>query len=60
MAIHWQSLDLTESTPVKARITITAVIHVGNKTPVILRFYAEITVAAAKIAAAFRSSDNAI
>ena len=60
MAIHWQSLGLTTSAPVKACISITVVIHVGDKTPVVLRFYTEIAVAAAKVAAAFRRSDNAI
>ena len=60
MVCGMQSLSLTKSAPVKACISIAAIIHVGDKTPIVLRFYAEIAVAAAQVATAFRSSDNAI
>lgn len=60
MAVHWQGLDLTESAPVKACISITAIIHVGDKALIVLRFYTEIAVATAKVTTAFRCSDDAV
>lgn len=45
--VHWQSLSLTKSAPVKACITIAKVIHIGDKARIVLAFYAEITITTA-------------
>ena len=55
-----QELSPTKSAPVKTCISTTVIVHVGDKAPVILRFYAKVAIAAAKDTAAFRSSDNTI
>ena len=55
-----QSLSFAKSAPVKACITTAIVVHVGDKALIILRFYTEITVAAAQVTAAFRNTDNAV